>query len=109
LNAVYCFCKADNVFIYSYFILDPAALLGLVAVSAACLSQDPSRFRRGGETQKTSLHIWLKEYCSSAGITFADTFDNFWKQKIFYRNDRVHPNPLGSWTLSMYFRAALKQ
>jgi lysophospholipase L1-like esterase len=56
-----------------------------------------------------ALHIWLKDYCSSAGVTFIDNFDKFWKQKILYRNDGVHPNHLGSWTLSMHFKAALKQ
>jgi hypothetical protein len=33
----------------------------------------------------------------------------FWKQKILYRNDGVHPNHLGAWTLSTHFKAALKQ
>jgi lysophospholipase L1-like esterase len=41
-------------------------------------------------------HIWLKYYCSSTGVTFIDNFDTFWKQKILYRNDGVHPNLLGS-------------
>ena len=31
-----------------------------------------------------ALQIWLKDYCSSAGVTF---IDSFWKQKILYRND----------------------
>ena len=39
-----------------------------------------------------ALHIWLKDDCSSAGFTFIDNFDTFWKQKILYRNDGVHPN-----------------
>jgi hypothetical protein len=34
-----------------------------------------------------ALHIWLKDYSSSAGVTFIDNFDTFWKQKIPYRND----------------------
>jgi hypothetical protein len=44
------------------------------------------------------LHIWLKDYCSSAGVTFFDNFDTFWKKEILYRNEGFHPNHLDSWT-----------
>jgi hypothetical protein len=56
-----------------------------------------------------ALHIWLKDNCSSAGVTFIDNSDTVWKQKIIYRNDVVHLNELGSCTLSKHFKAALRQ
>jgi hypothetical protein len=56
-----------------------------------------------------ALHTWLKDYCTSVEISFIDNFDTFWKQRIFYRNDGVHPNHLGSWTLFTHFKAVLRQ
>ena len=56
-----------------------------------------------------ALHTWLKYFGISVGITFIDNYDTFWKQKILYRNDGVHPNHLGSWTLSTHFKAVLRQ
>jgi hypothetical protein len=56
-----------------------------------------------------ALYIWLKDNCSSVGVTFIDNFDTFWKQKILYRNDRVHSNNPSSWTLSTHFKAVLKE
>jgi uncharacterized protein Usg len=54
-----------------------------------------------------ALHIWLKDYCSSAGVTFIDNFDTFWKQKIIYRNDGVQITLAQG--MSTHFKAALKQ
>jgi hypothetical protein len=41
-----------------------------------------------------ALHNWLKDCCSSVGITFIENFDTFWKHKMLYRIDGVHPNQL---------------
>ena len=43
--------------------------------------------RRAVDVKNSALHIWLKYYCSSAGVTFIDTFDTFCQHKILYRND----------------------
>jgi hypothetical protein len=56
-----------------------------------------------------SLHNWLRDYCSSVGVTFLDNFDTFWKQSWFYKEDGIHPNHFGSWILSQHYKAALRQ
>ena len=35
-----------------------------------------------------SLHNWLRDYCSSMGVTFVDNFDTFWKQNTFIRRPK---------------------
>jgi hypothetical protein len=36
-----------------------------------------------------SLHNWLRDYCSSMGVTFVDNFNTFWKQNTFYKEDGI--------------------
>ena len=55
-----------------------------------------------------SPHSWLRDYCSSMGVTFVDNFDNICKQNMLYKEDVIHPNHLGSWILSQHYKAALR-
>ena len=56
-----------------------------------------------------ALHNWLRDYCSSLGLAFVDNFDTFWKQRMLYKEDGIHPNHLGAWILFKKYKAALRQ
>uniref|UniRef100_A0A674BQH6 SGNH hydrolase-type esterase domain-containing protein n=1 Tax=Salmo trutta TaxID=8032 RepID=A0A674BQH6_SALTR len=56
-----------------------------------------------------ALHNWLRDYCSSVGVTFIDNFDIFWKKSLNYKEDGIHLNHLCSWILSQHYTAVLRQ
>lgn len=63
----------------------------------------PSLVRACGRFSRLpALYTWLKDYCSSVGVTFIENYDTFWKQKMLYRNEGFHPNRLGFWTMSVH-------
>jgi hypothetical protein len=49
-----------------------------------------------------SLHNWLRDCCSSMGVTFVDNFDTFWKQNTFIRRPKSTQIVKSSWILSQH-------
>jgi len=61
----------------------------------------PSLNRGIGRFSRTlSLHTWLKLTCTARNIAFVDNFNLFWKRPAFFQRDGIHPNGLGSRTLT---------
>lgn len=47
-----------------------------------------------------SFHSWLESTCAANNIAFVDNFNLFWKRPAFFWCEGIHPNCLGSRTLT---------
>lgn len=43
-----------------------------------------------------SLNTWLLRFCLNNNFNFIDNFNLFWGRALFFKNDGLHPNRLGS-------------
>lgn len=55
-----------------------------------------------------NLHVWLKGYCCSLGITFVDNFTTLSDRNELFAPDGLHPNRTGSLLLARNMILALK-
>lgn len=55
------------------------------------------------------LHIWLKTYCSTLNIPFADNFNSFWNRRYLFGRDARHLNRQGTELLAHNIKLALNQ
>uniref|UniRef100_A0A3P9LB78 SGNH hydrolase-type esterase domain-containing protein n=1 Tax=Oryzias latipes TaxID=8090 RepID=A0A3P9LB78_ORYLA len=92
-----------KVFIRLFNFLNSCPLTVFISGPLPSLSRGQGRFSR-----LLSLSTWLQSVASLNKFVFIDNFNLFWNRTSFYKNDGIHPSPLGSNVLAANIRHSVQ-
>uniref|UniRef100_A0A3P9MDL0 SGNH hydrolase-type esterase domain-containing protein n=1 Tax=Oryzias latipes TaxID=8090 RepID=A0A3P9MDL0_ORYLA len=93
----------STVFIRLFNFLNSCPLTVFISGPLPSLSRGQGRFSR-----LLSLSTWLQSVASLNKFVFIDNFNLFWNRTSFYKNDGIHPSPLGSNVLAANIRHSVQ-